>query len=329
MLAAVPLNAALCRLVRGYSVGANAATPDLWGFCGARQPAPPRLTSHPACSEDGARPTLASSVAIKGATQMVTSDRNSYPGPKPALEHADRMLRETGPEAAGLWSRAAARLIRLAPKRAADLHWSRTRPEMIDCPATMRIPMLEGVPGRARARRAFPAWSRLSDATHPYPYELAPTAGELRRWHSEVTSLVGLLDVIHPPAIQLIQQTMMGACSECARGTTGKRDQPSVLPLASRPRVPSCPDEADRGSRPCERAHRHATKGPLTGHLQHRGPVLVTKSGGCRARTPDTTHPPVTGAGRRPGAGRALFTVGRGTTMSFRSRAAPGRALES
>ena len=35
MLAAVPLNAALCRLVRGYSVGANAATPDLWGFCGA------------------------------------------------------------------------------------------------------------------------------------------------------------------------------------------------------------------------------------------------------------------------------------------------------
>ena len=77
---------------------------------------------------------------------MVTSDRNSYPGPKPALEHADRMLRETGPETAGLWPRTAAHLIRLAPKRAADLHWSRTRPEMIDCPATMRIPMLEGVP---------------------------------------------------------------------------------------------------------------------------------------------------------------------------------------
>jgi hypothetical protein len=64
---------------------------------------------------------------------MVTSDRNSYPDPEPALEHADRMLRETGPETAGLWPRTAARLIRLAPERAADLHWSRTRPEMIDC----------------------------------------------------------------------------------------------------------------------------------------------------------------------------------------------------
>ncbi len=31
MLAAVPVNAALCRLVRGYLLVAN---PDLWGFCG-------------------------------------------------------------------------------------------------------------------------------------------------------------------------------------------------------------------------------------------------------------------------------------------------------
>src|SRR5271165_3947404 len=114
---------------------------------------------------------------MKGATQMVTSDRHSYPDPKPALEHADRMLRETGPETAGLWPRTAARLIRLAPERAADLHWSRTRPAMTDCPATMRTLIPEGVPGRARARRAFLAWSRLSDATHPHPYELAPAAG--------------------------------------------------------------------------------------------------------------------------------------------------------
>ena len=41
---------------------------------------------------------------------------------------------------------------------------------MTDCPATMRILMPEGVLGRARARarRAFLAWSRLSDATHPH-----------------------------------------------------------------------------------------------------------------------------------------------------------------
>src|SRR5271165_6992291 len=81
---------------------------------------------------------------MKGATQMVTSDRHSYPDPKPALEHADRMLRETGPETAGLWPRTAARLIRLAPERAADLHWSRTRPAMTDCPATMRTLIPKG-----------------------------------------------------------------------------------------------------------------------------------------------------------------------------------------
>ena len=57
---------------------------------------------------------------------------------------------------------------------------------MIDCPATMRTLMPEGVLGRARARRAVLAWSRLSDATNPHPYELAPAAGELRRWHRGV-----------------------------------------------------------------------------------------------------------------------------------------------
>jgi hypothetical protein len=56
----------------------------------------------------------------------------------------------------------------------------------------MRMLMPDGVLGRARARRAFLARSRLSDATHPHPYELAPAADELRRWHSEVTSLVGV-----------------------------------------------------------------------------------------------------------------------------------------
>jgi hypothetical protein len=34
MIAAVPTSAGLCRFVRGYFVGASAASPDLWGFCG-------------------------------------------------------------------------------------------------------------------------------------------------------------------------------------------------------------------------------------------------------------------------------------------------------
>jgi len=126
---------------------------------------------------------------------MVTSDRNSYP------RNPSRLLNiQTG---CSVKSDLRRRGYGHAPPPASSAshrseqqttHWSRTRSEMIDCPATMRIPMLEGVLGPRSRPESFPAWSRLSDATHPYPYELAPTAGELRRWHSEVTSLVGLLD---------------------------------------------------------------------------------------------------------------------------------------
>jgi len=127
--------------------------------------------------------------------------------PMPALYHADRMLREAQPETAGLWPRTAARLTRLALERAADRYWRNTRPEMTACPTTMRIRMLDGKLGRAGAREAYVVWSRLSDATHPHPYELAPTVGELRRWHDEVTRLVSLLSdagerVAHTPADQ-------------------------------------------------------------------------------------------------------------------------------
>lgn len=50
----------------------------------------------------------------------------------------------------------------------------------------------------------------------------------------------------------------------------------------------------------------------------------IAMRGGCRARTP-RHNPPARDrrSSRRPGAGRALFAASRGTTMSFRSRAAP------
>jgi S-adenosyl methyltransferase len=78
------------------------------------------------------------------------------------------------------------------------------------------------------------------------------------------------------------------------------------------------------------RVSEHIAVRPEAGHLQHRSPVLVTKNGRMSRSNP-RHNPPARGrrAGRRPGAGRALFTAGRGTTMSFRSRAALRRALES
>jgi hypothetical protein len=119
----------------------------------------------------------------------VSSD-SRFLDPGPALEHADRLLRGIDAGTAGLWPRTAARLTRLAIERATDRYWSTTRPEMIACPTTMRILMLEGTLGRTEARQAFLLWSRLSDATHVHPYELAPTVSELRNWHQEATHFV-------------------------------------------------------------------------------------------------------------------------------------------
>ena len=124
---------------------------------------------------------------------MAADDAISRRDPVPALQHADRILRETGLDTRGLWPRTVARLTRLALERATDSYWSRTRPEMIQCPMTIRLLMLESVLGRAGARKVFLTWSRLSNAAHPHPYDLAPTAGELRRWHDEVTRIVELL----------------------------------------------------------------------------------------------------------------------------------------
>jgi hypothetical protein len=109
------------------------------------------------------------------------------------------MLRGIGAGTAGLWPRTAARLTRLAVERATDLYWSRTRPEIAACPTTMRILMLEGALGHSGARQTFLLWSRLSDATHVHPYELAPTVSELRNWHQEATHLVIQLAAVAAP----------------------------------------------------------------------------------------------------------------------------------
>ena len=131
----------------------------------------------------------------KGIT-VATPDRERLLDPGPALEYADWLLRQADPSTTGMWARTAARLMRLALERAADRHWYQARPELLECNTTMRMLMLATALGRGAARDAFVLWSRLSDATHPHPYELAPTAAELRRWHSEVAQFVGQLTAV-------------------------------------------------------------------------------------------------------------------------------------
>jgi hypothetical protein len=137
---------------------------------------------------------------VKRGITVTAPDRERLLDPGPALEHADRLLRQADPVTAGMWARTAARLMRLALERAADRYWHRARPEVMACPTTMRILMLEIALGRVGARDAYLLWSRLSDATHPHPYELAPTAGELRRWHGEVAQFVRQLAAVDGPS---------------------------------------------------------------------------------------------------------------------------------
>ncbi|WP_088948742.1 hypothetical protein [Micromonospora zamorensis] len=49
-------------------------------------------------------------------------------------------------------------------------------------------------PGAETARRVAFAWATLSAATHHHCYELAPTAAELRRLHTEVSTLLEQLE---------------------------------------------------------------------------------------------------------------------------------------
>jgi hypothetical protein len=132
-------------------------------------------------------------MTARGTSTPSSADNGQPPDPEPALAYAHQLLSSADLDTAGLWPRTAARLIRVALERATDRYWSHIRPELKRCPTTIRLLMLEQQLGRNGARRAYLVWSRLSDATHPHPYELAPTVGELERWHEDVTQLVHLL----------------------------------------------------------------------------------------------------------------------------------------
>ncbi|MER5336772.1 hypothetical protein [Micromonospora sp. NPDC002717] len=93
--------------------------------------------------------------------------------------------------------RARACLIRLALEGGIDAYWQRTRPAVAQCrQGRAKQLMLRGRrgPGVGVARRVAFAWATLSAAAHHHCYEMAPTAAELRRLHTEVSALLARLD---------------------------------------------------------------------------------------------------------------------------------------
>jgi hypothetical protein len=113
--------------------------------------------------------------------------------PRTALEHADRLLRDVVPGTRGMWPRCCAWLLRLALERALDDYWATTNPPVRDCSRRAQLLALARYLATDDAEHITQVWNDLSRASHHHAYELAPTAGELRRWHADVDHAIGEL----------------------------------------------------------------------------------------------------------------------------------------
>ena len=115
--------------------------------------------------------------------------------PEELLAAADRLLTSLVPGAGAQWPRACALLIRLALEMTLDRFWGRALPPAAGCGMRQQLLLLPGYTADqpAAAGLAREAWLGLAGAAHHHAYELAPTAGELRTWHREVTELATLL----------------------------------------------------------------------------------------------------------------------------------------
>jgi hypothetical protein len=112
-------------------------------------------------------------------------------GPRDLLDMADGLLRRADPSTAGLWPRASALLARHALEASVVRLWQHRTLDLQGCPIRAQLICLRSYLGDADlAARAGHAWSALSRACHHHPYELAPTAAELKAWFAVVGELI-------------------------------------------------------------------------------------------------------------------------------------------
>ena len=105
------------------------------------------------------------------------------------------MLGRVDPDTAGLWPRASALLACRALEFTVNQLWERRTLDLQGCSMRVQLICLRTYLGDADlAARAGHAWSALSRACHHHPYELAPTAEELRGWLSVVEELIQKAD---------------------------------------------------------------------------------------------------------------------------------------
>ena len=115
--------------------------------------------------------------------------------PEELLAAADQLLTSPIPGAGVQWPRACALLIRLALEMTLDRFWGRALPPAADCGMRQQLLLLPLYTANqpTAAGLAREAWLGLAGAAHHHAYELAPTAAELRTWHTKVTELGSLL----------------------------------------------------------------------------------------------------------------------------------------
>jgi hypothetical protein len=104
--------------------------------------------------------------------------------PRELLDAADALL--TG-QVAGrwpCWQRACAALLRIALEQVLCQYWQQRRPSVAGATTRTQLLVLPELAGAEAAETARSAWSGLCRAVHHHTYELAPTAAELRGWHS-------------------------------------------------------------------------------------------------------------------------------------------------
>jgi hypothetical protein len=121
--------------------------------------------------------------------------------PDELLSEANRLLTAVVAGTRGRWPRACAWLIRLALERALDDFWERILPEASKCGVRPQLLILARYASQAIADDARDAWFGLARATHHHAYDLAPTAAELRRWHTEVAQVTARLRITNLPVV--------------------------------------------------------------------------------------------------------------------------------
>ena len=103
--------------------------------------------------------------------------------PLRVLTAAESLIKSPAGSSAGLWQRTAAALGRQAIEGALRQYWHLREPGLERCNTHAQLLCLVVYfSDRGLARQTSATWAALSRACHHHPYELNPTADELRAW---------------------------------------------------------------------------------------------------------------------------------------------------